>query len=745
MKGGVAVEEGVVLEGTGDPVVFAWPDFEPANLFAGLAVSRLAAVEALAEGGTPTVMAWAGPSGDEGEGRLRQWVEARRGQPIHFVSVPRACRLNHPWRVRWERAFDFHEWLRGYVRDAPVAAVDFPESGGVAYYSLLAKSGGLDFGGVRFVVEVSGPLRRVRASGFRAIDNLADLYGDYLERRAIELADAMIVPDASVGAWLEGHGWKVPDRVAVIGPAIGEPHPVPAADHISQLVFVAPLGEEGRLPACCRALGSGRMQKALQDKRVVFWGPEGHVRERSGSAFLGRCTGGWKFRWRVESDLSARAAETLFGDGGGVAIFPAGRSVAWLPHQWCRDAGVRCVEPGGAGEESRHRQMDAADLRMTEAFTDPAAMERVLDRVLGGMTEPPAAFPLRPAERTSGRVRLLRERAGVPRASVAGRDTPAVSVCIVTRNRSKLLSQALASIEVQDYPDIEVVLVDDGSTFQASLAFLEEIGPRFLEKGWKLLRQERAFHAAARNRAVREARGDWVLLFDDDCVAEPDLVRRLVTFAVTIGADVVTCPRHVFVGDHSPSRGDRSGQLWVPLGAVPSAGLFENCVGDTNLLARREAFLRVGGLRTDFGVPAADREFLVRAASEGLRVEVMPEVLYHYRVTPDSVSRGLTPEAESLRDLRFARPFVEALPRAMADLPCIAAGWMQSFQSAEREIARLRARIAKLDEKLAGRSRMVHRHREIRVRLDLGSLLEWFRRLGRSIQKRLPGRRRGRG
>ena len=487
------------------------------------------------------------------------------------------------------------------------------------------------------------------------------------------------------------------------------------------------------------------MRKALQDKRVVFWGPEGHVRERSGSAFLGRCAGGWKFRWRVENDLSARAAEALFGDGGGVAIFPAGRSVAWLPHQWCRDAGVRCFEPGGAGEESRHRQMDAADLRMTEAFADPAAMERVLDRVLGGMTEPPAAFPLRPAERTSGRVRLLRERAGVPRASVVGRDTPAVSVCIVTRNRSKLLSQALASIEAQDYPDIEVVLVDDGSAFQASLAFLEEIGPRFREKGWKLLRQERAFHAAARNRAVREARGDWALLFDDDCVAEPDLIRRLVTFAMTIGADIVTCPRHVFVGDHSPSRGDRSGQLWVPLGAVPSAGLFENCVGDTNLLARREAFLRVGGLRTDFGVPAADREFLVRAASEGLRVEVMPEVLYHYRVTPDSVSRGLTPEAESLRDLRFARPFVEALPRAMADLPRIAVGWMQSFQSAEREIARLRARIARLDEKLAGRSRIVGRHHEIRVRLDWGSLLEWFGRLGRSIQKRMPGRRRGRG
>lgn len=740
-----APDNAVDLAKGGPRVVFAWPDFEPDNLFAGLTASRLALAAALAARGSEVVMAWVGRPGADGEGQLRDWVAGRGMGTITFEAVPESCRPSFPWRMRWARSFDFHDWLRAFGRDHSVASVNCPDTAGVAYYALLARRGGLDYGDVRFVVEVSGPLRRLRALGHRTIEDLEDLYEDFLERRCIELADALVVPDASVPAWLSGHGWPLPGDVSVVAPAVDVTRVAPCAKPASRVVFVGQLAMEGYLPLVCRTLDRDHVQARLRDKEVVFWGPAERIRSRSALTHIEACATRWRFPWRVESDLSTRGAEKLFGDGRGVAIFPAGRTAAWMPRQWCLDSGIACAEPHGApdmpGGKPGPMHMDAADLRRLEPVRDPDAIERALDVVLADPAVPRERPPGPREPRIEARVRGMLQPAATP-AAIAGRAGPLVSVCIVTRNRPKLLPQALASIEAQDYPNIEVVLVDDGSTLKGALALLDQLEPRFLAKGWRLLRQERTFHAAARNRAVREARGDWVMLFDDDCVSEPHQVRTMLKFATSIGADIVTSPRHVFVGDHTPTTGDRTGYIWAPLGAVPTAGLFENCLGDTNLLIRRETFLKLGGLRTDFGVPAADREFLIRATSSSLRMEVIPQVLYHYRVTEGSVSRGLTPESEALRGLRFARPFVEALPPALVDLPCVAANWMHRCQHAEKELAKSHDRIAMLKERLkTGDARSAG---EIRIRLTPDSIRGWLVRLGRSIKKRIWGRSPGR-
>ncbi|HPA16774.1 MAG TPA: glycosyltransferase [Verrucomicrobiae bacterium] len=606
--------------GCGPRVVFAWPDFEPEDLFAGLTGSRLALAETLAARGAEVVMAWAGRSGGAGETRLREWVAGRGTGAITVEAVPVACRLNHPWRLRWERAFDFRQWLRAFALRHPVAVVNVPDTGGVAYYALLAKRGGVDFEGVRFVVEASGPLRRLRALGHLAIDNLQDLYQDFLERRCIEMADALIAPDPVIPDWLASHGWAMPAQVAVAEPVSDASVAVAPAGRVSRIVFIAPLSMGGQLPRVCRTLGQDSVKDRLRDVEIVFWGPSEGVRDKAAMAHIEASAASWPFRWRVEGDLSARAAERLFGDGAGVAIFPTGRSMGWLPYQWCRDSGVACVEPVGLGAQSRRMHMDAADLRRLEEIPDPEAIGRALHAALDGTTNTQGTPPSPGGGRVEARVKLMLEPPTPARAqAMSTAEAPLVSVCIVTRNRARLLPQALASIEAQDYPAIEVVLVDDGSTMKGALAILDDLEPRFRQKGWRMFRQEeRTFHAAARNRAVREARGEWVMLFDDDCVSEPHQIRTMLAFATNIGADIVTCPRHVFIGDHRPATGDRSGSVWVPLGAVPAAGLFENCLGDTNLLIRRRVFLELEGLRTDFGVPSADREFLIRAATAGL-------------------------------------------------------------------------------------------------------------------------------
>lgn len=102
---------------------------------------------------------------------------------------------------------------------------------------------------------------------------------------------------------------------------------------------------------------------------------------------------------------------------------------------------------------------------------------------------------------------------------------PPVSVLIATHNRPELLAQALASVEAQTYPHWDIVLVDDGSMPPVDLASC----PPTLAQRITLLRHDHAQGSgAARNTAIRHARGEILAFLDDDDLLAPDFVARAV-------------------------------------------------------------------------------------------------------------------------------------------------------------------------------------------------------------------------
>lgn len=100
---------------------------------------------------------------------------------------------------------------------------------------------------------------------------------------------------------------------------------------------------------------------------------------------------------------------------------------------------------------------------------------------------------------------------------------PCVSVLIATHNRPELLAQALNSVEAQTYPHWDIVLVDDGSTPGVDPAgFTPALAQRIT-----LLRHDKAQgSAAARNTAIRHARGDILAFLDDDDLLAPTFLAR---------------------------------------------------------------------------------------------------------------------------------------------------------------------------------------------------------------------------
>jgi glycosyltransferase involved in cell wall biosynthesis len=99
---------------------------------------------------------------------------------------------------------------------------------------------------------------------------------------------------------------------------------------------------------------------------------------------------------------------------------------------------------------------------------------------------------------------------------------PLVSVVIPTYNRAKYIAEAVESVLKQTYPYIETIVVDDGSTDDTS-RILEDFGDRI-----EYIRQERKERSSARNRGIRNAKGEYVAFLDSDDVWCPEKVSEQV-------------------------------------------------------------------------------------------------------------------------------------------------------------------------------------------------------------------------
>ncbi len=98
-----------------------------------------------------------------------------------------------------------------------------------------------------------------------------------------------------------------------------------------------------------------------------------------------------------------------------------------------------------------------------------------------------------------------------------------VSVLLVTWNSARFLPASFASIDRQDYRDLEVIVVDNASS-DATRDLL-----RAREAQWKVIYNDtNSGFAAGQNQAIRASGGEWLLCLNPDVVLAPDFIRQLV-------------------------------------------------------------------------------------------------------------------------------------------------------------------------------------------------------------------------
>ena len=182
---------------------------------------------------------------------------------------------------------------------------------------------------------------------------------------------------------------------------------------------------------------------------------------------------------------------------------------------------------------------------------------------------------------------------------------PRICLCIPVRNEALELAAALDSWLAQDYPELRILVVDDGSTdaspeilrarVEAFPGRLRVIRNDQLPPGW--LGKNHALDLASRQPEARSA--DWLLFADGDVQAAPSLLRRAMAFTVARPTDILALlPAVDVVGPAERTILPLAASaflLLVPPHQVPNPRHPSFCGVGAFTLVRRTAYDAVGG------------------------------------------------------------------------------------------------------------------------------------------------------
>jgi glycosyltransferase involved in cell wall biosynthesis len=215
---------------------------------------------------------------------------------------------------------------------------------------------------------------------------------------------------------------------------------------------------------------------------------------------------------------------------------------------------------------------------------------------------------------------------------------PPISVVVCTRDRALSLQRCLQALQQVDYPDYEVIVVDNCSR---DVRVAEVVAQR----GFRYVREDRPGLDWARNRGIQEARHEIIAYMDDDALAAQGWLRGIASafadrevMAVTgmvLPAELETPAQNDFERYGGMSKGfigytiyrdqlDKRARFWSSNWGVGA-----------NMAFRRSLFSYIGGfdIALDVGTPtngAGDIEFFYRTVTAGYPLRYEPAAMaYH--------------------------------------------------------------------------------------------------------------------
>jgi glycosyltransferase involved in cell wall biosynthesis len=244
---------------------------------------------------------------------------------------------------------------------------------------------------------------------------------------------------------------------------------------------------------------------------------------------------------------------------------------------------------------------------------------------------------------------------------------PLVSVVIATYNMATYLPLAVRSALDQSYHDIEVLIVDDGSTDDTRRI----VEPLLADARARYFFQENRGQAAAKNRGVTESRGRYVAFLDADDLWTPDkLEQQLPLFHRT--AVGVVYSRVAYIDDAGKELGIADNELFR--GPVSGPLLIRNFIGFGGSVVRKECFDRLGAF--DEGLQMGiDYDLWLRFSTE-YEFDFIDRPLLRYRVWPGQMSNNC--KKRYVSGIVIMQRFLDRFPDAVAE-PVEKEAWAHTY------------------------------------------------------------------
>lgn len=215
---------------------------------------------------------------------------------------------------------------------------------------------------------------------------------------------------------------------------------------------------------------------------------------------------------------------------------------------------------------------------------------------------------------------------------------PLVSVIVPAFNAADTVHDTVMSALHQTYGNLEIIIIDDGSTDQTRAVALSlvESDPRV-----RYLYKDNGGVASARNRGIPDAKGDFIATLDADDLWYPTKVERQLQRFEESGPETALVYAWCCWIDSSGNVTGSAPPIRLEGHIVAQMCLGNVVISGSNALIRRKALVAVGGfdesLRSRGGQGCEDWKLYMQIA-ERYEIAMVPEYLIGYRVQPGSMS-----------------------------------------------------------------------------------------------------------
>ena len=211
-----------------------------------------------------------------------------------------------------------------------------------------------------------------------------------------------------------------------------------------------------------------------------------------------------------------------------------------------------------------------------------------------------------------------------------------ISVIIPVFNVETYVKECIESVIQQTYVDLEVIIIDDGSTDNSG-----KICDQYAEfdRRIKVIHQKNQGLSAARNQGLDIAKGDYIVFVDSDDYIEKDMIERLYKALVVNNADLVICNIKKFYGETQVLNEIKSplkDEIVLPYEAIEKLFQSESWyyVVSWNKIYSKELWNQI---RFPIGYIHEDEAVIHRIFKRCTKIVILEDQLYYYRQHDNSI------------------------------------------------------------------------------------------------------------